>query len=54
VAKLNRRFKESFSLPVIYWFQLLGLAQGLAPEEMGFNRHKIKVDPVLEKLQLAV
>ncbi len=51
--KLSRKFKEEFKLPVIYYFQLLGLAQGLAPEEMGFKRHKIKVAPVLEKLDLA-
>lgn len=52
--KLNRKFKEDFNLPVIYWFQLLGLAQGMAPEEMGFKRHKIKVAPVLDKLETAV
>jgi len=49
---LNRKFKTNFSLPVIYYFQLLGLAQGQDPKEMGFHRHKIKTKPVLEKLQL--
>ncbi len=49
---LGRKFKEEFNLPVIYYFQLLGLAQGFSPEEMGFKRHKIKVHPVLEKLGL--
>ncbi len=49
---LGRKFNEKFNLPVIYWFQLLGLAQGMVPEEMGFKRHKIKVAPVLEKLAL--
>ena len=51
--KLSRRFQEKFDLPVIYWFQLLGLAQGMDPAEMGFKRHKIKVAPVLEKLAIA-
>jgi len=50
---LSRKFKEKYELPVIYWFQLLGLAQGLDPEEMGFKRHKIKVNPLLEKLAIA-
>ena len=27
---LSRKFKEKFNLPVIYYFQLLGLAQGIA------------------------
>ena len=39
--KLSRKFKEEFNLPVIYYFQLLGLAQGMDPAEMGFSRHKI-------------
>ena len=52
--KLSRKYKEKFELPVIYYFQLLGLAQGMEPEEMGFKRHKIKVANVLEKLKLAV
>jgi heterodisulfide reductase subunit B2 len=52
--KLSRKFKEKFNMPVIYWFQLLGLALGMEPDEMGFKRHKIKVAPVLEKMKLTV
>ena len=36
----------------VYYFQLLGLAQGLQPEEVGLDRHKIKLDTVLEKMSL--
>ncbi len=49
---LTRKFKEKFNLPVIYYFQLLGLAQGLTGKDMGLYRHKIKVNPVLEKLAI--
>ena len=49
---MNRKFKENFNLPVIYYFQLLGMAQGLSPKEMGLQRHKIKTNKVLEKLSL--
>lgn len=49
---LSRKYKETFNLPVIYYFQLLGLAQGLDARAMGLHRHKIKVNPVLEKLSL--
>jgi heterodisulfide reductase subunit B len=41
-----------FDLPVVYYFQLLGLAQGFSPRDMGFYRHKVKVDPLLEKLTI--
>lgn len=47
---LNRKLKTSYNIPVVYYFQLLGLAQGLTPEEVGLTQHKIKVDPVLNKI----
>jgi heterodisulfide reductase subunit B len=49
---INRKYKENFNLPVIYYFQLLGLAQGMEPKEMGLQRHKIKTNALLEKLAL--
>jgi heterodisulfide reductase subunit B len=39
-------------MPVLYYFQLLGLAQGFSPAEVGLGRHKIKAQPALEKLGL--
>ncbi len=45
---LTRKYKKDFNIPVIYSFQLLGLAQGLKPEEVGLNMHKVKVDKILE------
>ncbi len=50
--KLSRKFDMKFDLPVVYYFQLLGLAQGFSPRDMGFYRHKVKVDPLLEKLTI--
>ncbi len=34
--------KSQDMIPPMYYFQLLGLAQGLSPEELGLNKHKIK------------
>jgi len=48
--KLARLFETRFQLPVLYYFQLLGLAQGLTPDELGINRHKIKANDLLEKI----
>lgn len=48
--KLRRTLNKDFSLPIIFYFQLLGLAQGFSPEEMGMNLHKIKLDPILQKI----
>jgi heterodisulfide reductase subunit B len=51
---INRKYKTDFNLPVIYYFQLLGLAQGLSSSEVGLYRHKISTDPVVEKLGVKV
>ena len=50
--QISRKFKMDFHVPVFYYFQLLALAQGFAPEEIGLQRHKISTKPVLERLGL--
>jgi heterodisulfide reductase subunit B len=50
---LNRKYQKNFELPVIYYFQLLGLAQGLEPQELGLHFHKIKTGRVTEKVAAA-
>ncbi len=47
---LARKRNREYNIPVIYLFQLLGLAQGLKPEEVGLHTHRVKVDKVLEKI----
>jgi len=48
--KLSRKFNTDIHIPVLYYFQLLALAQGLSPEDIGLSRHKIKTDIVIKKL----
>ena len=48
---LNRKYKKNLEIPIIYYFQLLGLAQGLSREEVGLHLHKIKVDRILDKIE---
>jgi heterodisulfide reductase subunit B len=47
---IARKKGKTFNIPVIYIFQLLGLAQGLSAEEVGLHKHRIKADKVLEKI----
>jgi len=49
---IARKMNRQFNLPVIYFSQLLCLAQGLQPEDVGLNMHRIKIDVVLEKLEM--
>jgi heterodisulfide reductase subunit B len=47
---INRKTKEQLAVPPVYFFQLLGLAQGLSADEVGLTRHRIKPVKVLEKI----
>jgi len=47
---IARKKNREFNLPVIYFCQLLGLAQGLAPEEVGLHLHRIKIDRIMEMI----
>jgi len=47
---VGRKKDTKFDIPVIYYFQLLGLAQGLSAEEVGLGLHKVKPDRVLEHI----
>ncbi|HUU44889.1 MAG TPA: CoB--CoM heterodisulfide reductase iron-sulfur subunit B family protein [Acidobacteriota bacterium] len=50
--QLSRKSDRKFRIPVFYYFQLLGLAQGFSPDDVGLKRHKVSAKPVLEKLGL--
>ena len=45
---MGRKLGRTFDVPVIYYFQLLGIAQGLSPEEVGLHMHKVKADRIME------
>lgn len=45
--EISRRFKGSYSIPVIYFTQLLGLAFGFSHRELGSNHHLADPVPVL-------
>jgi len=44
-----QRAGEDLHLPVLYYPELLGLALGLEPEELGMDRHRVDVAPFLER-----
>lgn len=43
---------EPYNLPVFYYPQLLGLAMGLSPKELGCNMNRVKTKPLLARLEL--
>jgi heterodisulfide reductase subunit B len=49
--RVSRKVGKKFEMPVLYYFQLLALAQGATPHEIGIKYHKIMPQIFLEKLQ---
>ena len=46
-AQVNRAMGSSFSLPVLYFSQVLGLAFGYSPVELGLDKHIVSVDRLI-------
>jgi len=46
-----QRANEPINIPVLYLSELIGLAYGHSPEELGMGMHRVSVDPFLEKWQ---
>lgn len=48
--KMAKEYGEDVTLPVLYFSQLMGLAFGLAKEDLGFKRSIIDLRPLWQKL----
>ncbi len=49
--RISKHFNKNLQIPVIYYFQLLALAQGASIEQVGIPYHKIMPQWFVEKLQ---
>jgi heterodisulfide reductase subunit B len=52
--RVSRKVGKNFEMPVVYYFQLLALAQGASFEDVGIKYHKIMPTAFQEKLQQRV
>ena len=48
--KIEKVFQKEYKLPVLFYPQLLGLALGMAPEELGLNMNRIKPNELVKKV----
>lgn len=51
--KIEEVLEKEFNLPVLYYPQVLGLAMGLNPKELGFRLNKVKTKGLLQKYEEA-
>jgi heterodisulfide reductase subunit B len=49
-GQANSQFGTAYSMPILYFTQLMGLAYGLSEEEMGFGQELVSAQRVLDKL----
>lgn len=47
---VNAHFGTDFNIPVLYFTQMVGLALGIDPKELGFGKEIISAKPALEKI----
>ncbi len=47
---IERRFDAAYNLPVLYYPQILGLALGMNPKELGLAMNRVKTSDLLSKL----
>jgi heterodisulfide reductase subunit B len=45
--KINSIYNDNTRIPVVYLSQILGIAFGLKPDELGIQKHAVKFEPVL-------
>jgi len=47
--KVEKQAAETYDLPILFLSQLLGLAMGIDPDELGFKLNRIKATKILER-----
>ena len=48
--RVETKFETNYDIPVLYYTQLIGLALGIDPNQLGFNMNKVKVEGLLDRI----
>jgi heterodisulfide reductase subunit B len=48
--EIEEKFGVKYGLPVLHYNELLGLAQGMSPQELALDLHAISCEPFLQKV----
>jgi heterodisulfide reductase subunit B len=52
--KIEGEFKKNYGIPVLYLPQVLGLAMGIEPHELGLNLNVVKTKGILKKIGISI
>ena len=50
-SDVNKFFGTNFNIPILYFTQVIGLAMGFTPKEMGIGSEFVSARPALAKVQ---
>lgn len=50
-SAVNEHFGTNFRIPILFFTQMMGLAFGMAPHELGFGKEIVDARPALEKVR---
>jgi len=48
--EIEEKFGITWGLPILHYNELLGLAQGMSPDELALDLHAVSVEPFLKKI----
>lgn len=51
-GQINEKFKTDFNIPIFYFTQLMGIAFGIDPVELGIKKHLTEVEDFLKERSL--
>lgn len=49
-GQVNKQFGTDFEIPILYFTQMIGLAMGMAPEELGIGKEIVSSEAALAKI----
>lgn len=47
---VNKQYGTNYQIPILYFTQLMGLAMGMAPADLGFGKEFVSANPALAKI----
>jgi heterodisulfide reductase subunit B len=49
-ARIEKTFNEAYGIPILHYPQLLGLAMGMSPEELGFSDLRVDTSKLTKQI----